>query len=80
MNAESAKRVKHPAPFPEELPHRLINLYSFENDIVLDPFMGSGTTAVAAVKNKRRYIGYELSEEYIHIANNRITNIGKSLF
>ena len=40
----------------------------------------SGTTAVAAVKNKRRYIGYELSEEYIHIANNRITNIGKSLF
>ena len=80
MNAESAKRVKHPAPFPEELPHRLINLYSFENDIVLDPFMGSGTTAVAAVKNKRRYIGYDLSEEYITIANNRITNIGKSLF
>ncbi len=76
MNTESAKRVKHPAPFPEELPHRLINLYSFENDIVLDPFMGSGTTAVAAVKNKRHYIGYDISTEYIKIANNRITNIG----
>jgi len=58
MNTESAKRVKHPAPFPEELPHRLINLYSFQNDIVLDPFMGSGTTAVAALKNKRKYVGY----------------------
>ena len=77
MNAESAKRVKHPAPFPEELPHRLINLYSFENDIVLDPFMGSGTTAVAALKNKRRFVGYDVSEEYIKIANNRIANVGQ---
>ncbi|MBR4572160.1 MAG: site-specific DNA-methyltransferase [Prevotella sp.] len=79
MNAESARRVKHPAPFPEELPHRLINLYSFENDIVLDPFMGSGTTAVAALKNNRRYIGYDISEEYIKIANQRIANIGRLL-
>lgn len=77
MNTESAKRVKHPAPFPEELPHRLINLYSFENDIVLDPFMGSGTTAVAAMKNKRKFVGYDVSEEYIQIANNRIANIGQ---
>lgn len=77
MNTESAKRVKHPAPFPEELPHRLINLYSFENDIVLDPFMGSGTTAVAAIKNKRRFVGYDVSEEYIQIANNRIANVGQ---
>ena len=77
MNTESAKRVKHPAPFPEELPHRLINLYSFENDIVLDPFMGSGTTAVAAMKNKRRFVGYDVSEEYIQIANNRIANVGQ---
>ena len=77
MNTESAKRVKHPAPFPEELPHRLINLYSFENDIVLDPFMGSGTTAVAAMKNKRRFVGYDVSEEYIKIANNRIANVGQ---
>lgn len=77
MNTESAKRVKHPAPFPEELPHRLINLYSFENDIILDPFMGSGTTAVAAMKNKRRFVGYDVSEEYIQIANNRIANVGR---
>lgn len=79
MNAESAKRVNHPAPFPEELPHRLINLYSFENDVVLDPFMGSGTTAVAALKNKRRFVGYDISEEYIKIANNRIGNVGQLL-
>lgn len=77
MNTESAKRVKHPAPFPEELPHRLINLYSFEGDIVLDPFMGSGTTAVAALKNKRRYIGYDVSEEYTRIANERLSKVGK---
>jgi site-specific DNA-methyltransferase (adenine-specific) len=76
MNTESATRVKHPAPFPIELPHRLINLYSFEDDIVLDPFMGSGTTAIAAIKNKRRYIGYDISEDYIRIANERISRIG----
>lgn len=72
MNTESAKRVKHPAPFPEELPHRLINLYSFEGDVVLDPFIGSGTTAVAAIKNNRKYVGYDISEEYVKIANERI--------
>jgi len=77
MNTESAKKVGHPAPFPEELPHRLINLYSFENDVVLDPFMGSGTTAVAAIKNKRRFVGYDISEEYVKIANDRISNVGK---
>jgi site-specific DNA-methyltransferase (adenine-specific) len=79
MNAESARRVNHPAPFPEELPHRLINLYSFEGDVVLDPFMGSGTTAVVALKNKRRFVGYDISEEYIKIANNRIANVGQLL-
>lgn len=72
MNTESAKRVKHPAPFPVELPHRLINLYSFENDIVLDPFMGSGTTAVAAIRNKRNYVGYEISENYKRISEERL--------
>lgn len=76
MKTESAKRVHHPAPFPEELPHRLINLYSFKNDIVLDPFMGSGSTAIAAIKNQRRFIGYEISDDYIQIANNRIAGIG----
>lgn len=79
MNTESAKRVKHPAPFPEELPHRLINLYCFENDIVLDPFMGSGTTAVAALKNHRNFVGYEISETYIQIAKHRIEKVGQLL-
>jgi site-specific DNA-methyltransferase (adenine-specific) len=74
MNTESAKRIGHPAPFPEELPYRLIQLYSFTDDIILDPFMGSGTTAVAAIKTKRKYIGYDVNEEYIKLANNRIKN------
>ena len=56
MNTESAKRIGHPAPFPEELPNRLIKLFSFTNDIVIDPFMGSGTTAIAAIKNNRNFI------------------------
>jgi site-specific DNA-methyltransferase (adenine-specific) len=72
MNAESARRIGHPAPFPEELPNRLIQLYSFTDDIILDPFMGSGTTAVVAVKTKRKYVGYEINEDYIKLANNRI--------
>ena len=72
MNTESAKRIGHPAPFPEELPNRLIKLFSFTNDIVIDPFMGSGTTAIAAIKNNRNFVGYEINEEYINLANNRI--------
>lgn len=72
MNAESAKRIGHPAPFPEELPFRLIQLYSFTDDIVLDPFIGSGTTAIAALKSNRKYVGYEINEEYIKLANKRI--------
>ena len=75
MNPESAKRIGHPAPFPEELPNRLIKLFSFTNDIVIDPFMGSGTTAIAAIKNNRNFIGYEINEEYINLANNRIENL-----
>lgn len=75
MNTESAKRIGHPAPFPEELPNRLIKLFSFTNDIVIDPFMGSGTTAIAAIKNNRNFVGYEINEEYINLANNRIENL-----
>ena len=59
FNAESAKKIGHPAPFPIDLPYRLIQLYSFKTDIVLDPFMGSGTTAVAALKDNRKYVGFE---------------------
>ncbi|HJS19047.1 MAG TPA: site-specific DNA-methyltransferase [Anaerolineales bacterium] len=68
----SAQQVGHPAPFPLELPYRLIQLYSFENDIVLDPFMGSGTTAMAALNSRRRYVGYEVVPEYLQIAQERI--------
>lgn len=75
INTESAKRIGHPAPFPEELPNRLIKLFSFTNDIVIDPFMGSGTTAIAAIKNNRNFVGYEINEEYINLANNRILNL-----
>lgn len=70
--AESAKRVKHPAPFPVELPHRLIQLFTFEGDVVLDPFAGSGSTCVAAKHARRRFVGFELSEEYAHVARQRI--------
>ena len=69
---ESARRVGHPAPFPVELPGRLIELYTFEGDLVLDPFLGSGTTAVAAVESNRHYVGYELNADYIDIAERRI--------
>jgi DNA modification methylase len=69
MSPESARKVKHPAPFPPELPQRLIQLYTFRDDVVLDPFMGSGTTALAALQSERSYVGYELtSAEYIQIA------------
>ena len=72
MNAESARRIGHPAPFPEELPYRLIQLYSFKNDIILDPFIGSGTTGVAALKSDRFYFGYYTDIEYIKLAEKRI--------
>jgi len=72
MNAESARRIGHPAPFPEELPFRLIQLYSFKGDIILDPFMGSGTTAVSALKTDRKFVGYDISKEYNELAEKRI--------
>lgn len=72
MNAESARRIGHPAPFPEELPYRLIQLYSFKGDIILDPFMGSGTTAVSAIKSDRKFVGYDISQEYIDLAEKRL--------
>lgn len=79
MNTESAKRIGHPAPFPEELPNRLIKLFSFTNDIVIDPFMGSGTTAIAAIKNNRNFVGYEINKEYINLANDRILNLKEKI-
>jgi site-specific DNA-methyltransferase (adenine-specific) len=69
---ESATRVGHPAPFPVELPQRLIDLYTYKDDVVLDPFMGSGTTAVAAVRTGRHYLGYETDEGYAKAARERV--------
>ena len=70
--SESAKKVGHPAPFPVELPYRLVQMYTYSNEVVLDPFMGSGQTALAALKAGRHYVGYELNEEYLKLATNRI--------
>ena len=69
---ESARRVNHPAPFPVELPRRCIEMFTFAGDVVLDPFLGSGTTAVAAKMCGRRYVGLDLSEEYCAIAEERL--------
>jgi len=73
INPESAKKIGHPAPFPEELPFRLIQLYSFVDDIILDPFIGSGTTSVSALRSDRRFIGYDTDEKYIKIAEKRLS-------
>jgi DNA modification methylase len=69
---ERAKRVGHPAPFPVELPERLIHLYTYRDDLVLDPFMGSGTTAVAAVATDRHFVGYDTDPDYVAIAEGRV--------
>ena len=79
FSTESAKRVKHPAPFPVELPKRCIEMFTFKGDVVLDPFLGSGTTAVAAKMCGRKYIGYDLSEEYCNIAEQRIQSTSQLL-
>lgn len=68
----SAKQVGHPAPFPQELPQRLIELYTFEGEIVLDPFMGSGQTSLAALASQRDYVGYEIEADYVKLAEERI--------
>lgn len=77
MNAVSARRIGHPAPFPQELPHRLIQLYSYSGDIVLDPFIGSGTTALAALEGERIFIGYEVLDTYAELAEDRIRHLMK---
>ena len=74
--AESARRVRHPAPFPVELPERLIRLYTYVGDLVLDPFMGSGSALVAASRLGRRYVGYDLDPAYVSIARARVAAEG----
>jgi len=70
--AELAHAVGHPAPFPVELPYRLLQLYTFEGEVILDPFVGSGQAAIAAIKTNRHYVGYDISEEYVKLAERRI--------
>lgn len=79
MKPESARKVGHPAPFPVELPFRLIQLYTYQGEIVMDPFMGSGSTAVAALKANRKYIGYEIEAEYLKLAEERIASYNQQL-
>jgi site-specific DNA-methyltransferase (adenine-specific) len=73
IDAESARRVKHPAPFPVELPLKLIDLYTYVDDLVLDPFMGSGTTLVAARRAGRRAVGYDIDPAYVALAQERVS-------
>ncbi|MEN4005987.1 MAG: site-specific DNA-methyltransferase [Methanobacteriaceae archaeon] len=70
----SAKKIGHPAPFPLELPNRLIQLYTFKEDVVLDPFCGSGSACLAALEAGRYYIGYDIEERYVKLAERRIKN------
>lgn len=72
VQPESARRVGHPAPFPVELARRVIRLYSYVEDVVLDPFMGSGTTCVAARQTGRHYLGFEVSAQYCALARERL--------
>jgi len=74
FNGESKKKIGHPAPFPVELPKRCIKLFSYTKDIILDPFLGSGTTLIACLETKRKGIGVELDKEYCALAKKRIAN------
>ncbi|MCX7736781.1 MAG: site-specific DNA-methyltransferase [Candidatus Kapabacteria bacterium] len=80
FNGESKKKIGHPAPFPVELPYRCIKLFSFVDDIVFDPFAGSGTTLVAANKTNRYSIGLEIDLHYCELAKQRIINETGLLF
>jgi len=71
----SARKIGHPAPFPVELPYRMIQLYTFAGEVILDPFMGSGQAAIAAIKTDRHYVGYEIDEVYLKLAESRITGL-----
>lgn len=74
----SAKRIGHPAPFPVELPRRTIEFYTFAGDIVLDPFIGAGSTAIAALETGRNYIGFDISKDYIDLANERLNQFSQT--
>ncbi len=75
IRPESAKRIGHPAPFPVDLPRKLIELYTYKGDLVLDPFMGSGTTAIAAVQAGRHFFGYDADPAYLALAEERLSSL-----
>jgi site-specific DNA-methyltransferase (adenine-specific) len=76
LPTESAKKVGHPAPFPIDLPGRLIELYTYKGDLVLDPFIGSGTTALAARRAGRHYVGFDTEQSYVELALRRLAEDG----
>ena len=71
----SAKKIGHPAPFPVELPRRCIEFFTFQGDVILDPFMGSGSSAIAAKSANRSYICYDINEDYVELAEQRLATI-----
>lgn len=77
FNGESKKKIGHPAPFPIELPKRCIKLFSFVDDVILDPFMRSGTTLIAAYLNKRHAIGVDIDKSYCELAVKRLIGEAK---
>ncbi len=80
FGGEKKTKIGHPSPFPLELPTRCIKLFSYESDVVLDPFVGSGTTLVACKNNKRIGIGVELSNKYCNITISRLNSVQQTLF
>ncbi len=79
LPTESAHKIGHPAPFPVELPKRLVELYTFAGEVILDPFMGSGQTALAAIQTERHYVGYEIDDKYVKLAEKRIQGYSAGL-
>jgi site-specific DNA-methyltransferase (adenine-specific) len=75
FNGESRRKIGHPAPYPIELPRRCIKLFSYVDDVVLDPFCGSGTTIIAAVNNNRKGIGIDVDKKYCELARKRILDL-----
>jgi site-specific DNA-methyltransferase (adenine-specific) len=72
MNTANAKQIGHPSPFPEELPYRCIKFFTYPNDLVLDPFLGSGTTCIVAKKTNRHWIGYDVEKDWVNLAKKRL--------
>jgi site-specific DNA-methyltransferase (adenine-specific) len=80
FNGESKKKIGHPAPFPKELPYRAIKLFSYQDDVVFDPFTGSGTTLIVAANTKRKAVGLDIDKDYCELAKNRIISEVSTLF